>query len=232
MALSPQQRENFRELAAITDGIDVEVYARFGKDPLEPIIGLGVEQARVGFFGRDPGRDEIQHGEPFIGAGGQLVRRALYRRLHDGNALPDFESSRAIGRDFFWANTVPYKPVGNKAWSTKVKQRFQPAMTELLIEDWQGRDLITLGREAFLWFGILQPRETRERLDAFWARDDRFTTSITIPLSTAGGASREFRLHPLPHPSPLNATWYGRFPGLLDARLEQLQVERKTLHLR
>lgn len=229
MGLSPAQREVFRDLAQITDGIDEEVYARFGKDPLEPIVGLGAADAQVGFFGRDPGRDEVQHGEPFIGAGGQLVRRALYRRLHHGEPLPDFETSRAIGRDFFWANTVPYKPLGNKAWSTKVKQRFHPAMVELLVERWQGQDLITLGREAFLWFGLLQARETRGRLDAFWAREDRFTSSIDVELRSAGGASRTFHLHPLPHPSPLNATWYGRFPGLLDARLEQLDVRPETL---
>ena len=232
MALSAQQRKTFRELARVTEGIDTEVYARFDKDPLEAIVGLGADNARVGFFGRDPGRDEVQHGEPFIGSGGQLVRRALYRRLNEGKPLPDFEASRAIGRDFFWANTVPYKPLGNKAWSTSVKKRFQPAMARLLIEQWQGADLITLGREAFLWFGILQTRETGERLQAFWAREDRFSESITIRLSAGEGCAREFRLHPLPHPSPLNATWYGRFPGLLDARLEQLRVSRSSVLLR
>jgi len=214
----------FRALAASLDGIDVEVYRRHGKDPLEPILGLGDSGSRVGFFGRDPGRDEVQHGEPFIGAGGQLVRRALYRRLHDGQPLPDFAASLAIGRSFYWANTVPYKPVGNKAWSTRIKQRFQPAMARLLIEQWRGDSLITLGREAFLWFGLLQPRDTRDRLDAYWLSEDRFTRSITTTLSAGPGVQREFQLYPLPHPSPLNATWYGRFPGLLDARLEQLGV--------
>jgi uracil-DNA glycosylase len=231
MTASAALMKAFRELAAVTDGIDTEVYARFGKDPLEAIVGRGPVIARVGFFGRDPGRDEVQHGEPFIGAGGQLVRRALYRRLHGGKALPDFAASREIGRDFFWANTVPYKPVGNKAWSTRVKQRFQPAMARLLIEQWQGQELITLGREAFLWFGLLQPAEVRERLDAFWASEDRFSQSIITPLSAGDGPVRSFRLHPLPHPSPLNATWYGRFPGLLDARLEQLGVAPGNLHL-
>lgn len=224
MPLTAQQRTLFRDLAASTDGIDVEVYARYGKDPLEPILGLGDDASRVGFFGRDPGRDEVQHGEPFIGAGGQLVRRALYRRLHDGQAPPDFEASRAIGRDFYWANTVPYKPVGNKAWSTRIKQRFQPPMARLLIEQWRGDSLITLGREAFLWFGLLQPRETRDRLDAYWLSEDRFSNSISTVLSAGDGVQREIRLYPLPHPSPLNATWYGRFPGLLDARLAQLDV--------
>lgn len=224
MTLTPQERQAFRDLAANTDGIDLEVYARFGKDPLEPIVGLGPREARVGFFGRDPGRDEVQHGEPFIGAGGQLVRRALYRRLHDGRDLPDFAASREVGRGFFWANTVPYKPVGNKAWSTRVKQRFQPLMAHLLVERWDGADLVTLGREAFLWFGLLQTAEMRERLEDFWQREDRFESSLAIELAVPGGARRALRLHPLPHPSPLNATWYKRFPALLDARLVQLGV--------
>lgn len=230
--MTPAHQPNavFRELAQTTDGIDVEVYRRFGKDEHEPIVGQGAADARIGFFGRDPGRDEIQHGEPFIGAGGQLVRRALYQKLH-GKPLPDFAASREIGRDFFWANTVPYKPVGNKAWSTKVKQRFHPAMTRLLIENWQGDRLITLGREAFLWFGILQPRETRDRLEAFWASEDRFIESIAVRLSTEEGHAREFHLYPLPHPSPLNATWYGRFPGLLADRLAQLDVTPDKLRI-
>ena len=132
-ALSAAQRNAFRAQAAEITGIDTEVYARYGKDPLEPILGLGDARAPVGFFGRDPGRDEVQHGEPFIGAGGQWVRRTLYQRLH-GAPLPDFAASRAIGQGFYWANTVPYKPVGNKAWSTRIKQRFQPLIAELLVE--------------------------------------------------------------------------------------------------
>ncbi|WP_428309611.1 uracil-DNA glycosylase family protein [Hydrocarboniphaga sp.] len=233
-ALSKSQlTARFRELAAHTEGIDVEVYARFGKDPFEPVLGLGPDDSRVGFFGRDPGRDEVQHGEPFIGAGGQLVRRALYRALHDGKALPDFDSSREIGRDFYWANTVPYKPVGNKAWSTKIKQRFQPTMARLLIQHWQGEHIITLGREAFLWFGLLQSREARDKLDAFWLSENRFSESLRISLQAGDDDNirREFTLHPLPHPSPLNATWYGRFPGLLDARLQQLNVKPGKLRI-
>jgi uracil-DNA glycosylase family 4 len=228
-----QLHSRFRELAAHTDGIDVDVYKRFDKDPLEPVLGLGPDDSRVGFFGRDPGRDEVQHGEPFIGAGGQLVRRALYRALHDGKPLPDFAASREIGREFYWANTVPYKPVGNKAWSTKIKQRFQPTMARLLIEQWQGEHIITLGREAFLWFGLLQSREARDKLDAFWLHEDRFTEPLKITLAAGDDDSikRDFTLYPLPHPSPLNATWYGRFPGLLDARLQQLKVKRGKLRV-
>lgn len=223
MALDARQRARFRELAGQTEGIDVEVYQRFGKDPLDPVIAPDAVQARLGFFGRDPGRDEVQHGLPFIGSGGQLVRRALYEHLH-GAPLPDFQASLDVGRPFFWANTVPYKPLGNKAWSTKVKQRFHAPMCELLIEHWQGEHLISLGREAFLWFGIGQSKAERARIEAFWEREDRFESSIAVTLKAETGRSRQFHLYPLPHPSPLNATWYGKFPGLLKARLQQLQV--------
>lgn len=93
MALDPDLRTQFRELAAQTDGIDTKVYADYAKDPLEPIIGLGRRNARLCFFGRDPGRSEVEHGEPFVGSGGQLVRKALYRHLHDGQPMPDFAAS-------------------------------------------------------------------------------------------------------------------------------------------
>ncbi|NKF22081.1 uracil-DNA glycosylase family protein [Solimonas marina] len=220
--LTDDQRRAFRKLAEQTPGIDTEVYARFERDPLEPIVAHGDARARVGFFGRDPGRDEVQHLEPFIGAGGQLVRRALYQHRH-GKPLPDFEASRAIGREYFWANTVPYKPVGNKAWSTSIKKRFQPLMAQVLADDWHGSEMIVLGREAFFWFGLNRSKAEREALDAFWERDDRYETSMPV---TVGGAARErqITLHPLPHPSPLNATWYARFPALLAARLQALQA--------
>lgn len=230
MPLSAEQLNAFRELARDLPGIDTETYAAFGKDPLDPVIGLGAADTRVGFFGRDPGRDEVQHGMPFIGAGGQKVRAACYRHLY-GRDLPDFDASVTVGCDFFWANTVPYKPLGNKAWSMAVKKRFQPLVARLLFDTWHGNDLITLGREAFLWFGILQSKETRQALEAFWTREDRFETSLSTELALSDGRRKTFRLHPLPHPSPLNATWYKRFPDLLVARLDQLDVRAETLRL-
>jgi uracil-DNA glycosylase len=228
--IDARRKQAFRTLAKALDRIDLEVYAEFGKDPLEPIVGLGDPNCRIGFFGRDPGKDEVRHGMPFIGAGGQKVRKELFRRL-EGGEMASFEASVAVGKPFFWANTVPYKPQGNKAWSMKAKKAFQPLMAELLIDAWQGREMITLGREAFLWFAILQPREIKQGLEAFWAREDRFETYFESELQLADGRSKRFRLHPLPHPSPLNATWYGRFPRLLAQRLEQLDVTTDNLRL-
>jgi uracil-DNA glycosylase len=222
-SLSLSQRQAFRALAAQTEGIDLPVYEAFAKDPLEPIIGLGPANAPIAFFGRDPGREEVRNGEPFVGSGGQSVRRALYRHLH-GQDMPDFNASLTVGQDYFWINTVPYKPLGNQAWSMAVKRRFHPLMRQVLTEHWQGRDIITLGREAFLWFGIGQSREERQRLEAYWQRDDRFTACCEVGLTSEEGATRQFCLHPLPHPSPLNAVWFKRFPGLLDDRLRQLLV--------
>ncbi|HEY9547850.1 MAG TPA: uracil-DNA glycosylase family protein, partial [Solimonas sp.] len=194
--LTAAQRSVFRALAASTDGIDVECYARFDRDPLEPLVAHGNPRSPIGFFGRDPGRDEVQHQEPFIGAGGQLVRRALYQHRH-GQPLPDFAASRLIGLDYFWANTVPYKPVGNKAWSTKIKKRYQPLMAQVLADDWRGEHLIVLGREAFFWFGLNQDKAVMRTLEAFWERDDRYESSIALSVAGAVGA-RRIMLHPLP----------------------------------
>src|SRR5699024_6344276 len=220
----------FRQQAQHVDGIDVDVYAQFGKDPLAPIIGLGDANLRIAVFGRDPGREEVRHGEPFIGTGGQKVRQALYQHLH-GVPLPDFAASVAVGRAFFWANTVPYKPIGNKAWPMAVKKRVPPLMAELLAAYWQGRDIITLGREAFLWFGIGQTKIERDRLLAFWQSANRFQSAIGVDIGAPGQARRAVRLHPLPHPSPLNATWFKRFPDLLSARLTQLDARSGNMHL-
>ena len=89
--------------------------------------------------------------------------------------------------------------------------------------------LITLGREAFLWFGIGQSKAERARIEAFWQRPDRFESAIAVTLAAPEGPARTFDIHPLPHPSPLNATWYKRFPGLLAQRLEQLDVRIDNL---
>lgn len=222
-----QRRNAFRSLAENLPGIDISVYEDYGRDWREPVIGLGNPDTRIAFFGRDPGRDEVQHQMPFIGAGGQKVRGAIYEHLY-GKPMPDFAASLEVGKGFFWANTVPYKPVGNKAWSMKVKKQFQPLVADLLLNAWHGQDIITLGREAFLWYAINQPREVKQQLEAFWAHDDRFTTATEVTLC-ADGTERMLRLHPLPHPSPLNATWYKRFPELLKLRLAQLNARPDNL---
>ncbi|PIE01717.1 MAG: uracil-DNA glycosylase [Acidobacteria bacterium] len=209
----------FIECAKQLDKIDVAVYEQYEKDPLNPIIGLGPKQAEICIFGRDPGRHEVEHQMPFIGAGGQKVRRELHLVKH-GVDCPDFDASIAIGQTVFWANTVPYKPIGNKAWSQKVKKLFKPLMTEVLLSCWTGGKVITLGREAFLWFGIGLDKSARDRLMAFWSHPNRFTEHMEFELSAAS-LSRTIEIYPLPHPSPLNATWYKQFPGLLRERLMQ-----------
>lgn len=196
--------------------IDLEVYAEAGRPPTDPVVcGSGSLEARIGFFGRDPGRHEIVHGEPFIGAGGKLLRDVLHDRLHGGPA-PDVDAARDAGRQLFWANTVPYKPVGNKAWSMKVKRRFSPLVAELLVDHWQGTDLIVLGNVALDWFRIEAPHE-KARLAAFASRDDRYVESLPVTLR-----GKAITLHPLPHPSPLNTQWYRKVPDLLRARLDAL----------
>ncbi len=205
--------------------IDIDAYQRADRDPLAPLIGGGALEAAVGFFGRDPGRDEITHMEPLIGAAGQLVRAGVHRKLYGGDP-PNFEASRALAQRVFFSNTVPYKPLGNKAWSMAVKRRFRAVIASYLVDHWRGRELITLGNVAFHWFGIDQAREERARLKSFFELGDRYERSLEVDvLSPISGRSRSLTLHPLPHPSPLNATWYKRFPGLLDKRLTALDLQ-------
>ncbi|KAA0020457.1 uracil-DNA glycosylase [Salinicola corii] len=210
-----------RREAAELERLDREVYRQYDRDPLAPIVGLGPRQARLAVFGRDPGKREVEMGLPFVGAGGQKVREALYRHRH-GRPMPDFDASLEVGEDLYWINTVPYKPLGNKAWPMAVKRRFQPLIAALLTQQWSGEHVITLGREAFHWFGIGQSREIRDGLEAFWSREDRFTATCVTELTLSTGESRRFTLAPLPHPSPLNQRWFKRFPELLDRRLSAL----------
>lgn len=222
--LSVAQRQAFARQAQATAGIDLAVYAAHGRDWREPVFGLGPAGAPLCIFGRDPGRTEVEHQVPFIGRGGQLVRAGLHRQRL-GLALeapaPSFDESVAAGAGVFWLNTVPYKPLGNKAWSMAVKRRFQPLVAELLLGAWTGQTVLVLGREAFFWFGIGQPAQTGAALQAFWAREDRYAATLRIDYRHAGWA-RTLTLAPLPHPSPANAAWFSRFAALLAARLEKL----------
>ncbi|MDH3353905.1 MAG: uracil-DNA glycosylase family protein [Chromatiales bacterium] len=219
---SEARRTAFRTLAEGLEGVDQAVYFAADKDPLEPVIGHGDPAVPVAIFGRDPGRDEVIRQMPFIGAGGQKVRKTLYLHRY-GKEMPDFEASVEVGKHYFWANTVPYKPIGNKAWSMKVKKQFQPLVADLLVNSWSGCEIITLGREAFFWFAINQAREVKQQLEQFWQRDDRFTSSLEVKITSVEGIERSVRLHPLPHPSPLNATWYKWFPDLLLGCLNKLK---------
>ncbi|HCH66878.1 MAG TPA: uracil-DNA glycosylase, partial [Deltaproteobacteria bacterium] len=106
--------------------VDVDAYAASGQPWATPVLlGSGSLDAPVGFFGRDPGRTEVELREPFVGRGGSIVRDALHRARH-GRDAPNLHARVAVGQAFFWANTVPFKPIGNKAWSVRVKKRFVP----------------------------------------------------------------------------------------------------------
>lgn len=209
-----------RRLAATLDQLDVATYRACGRDPLQPLVGLGPADAPLCIMGRDPGREEVRLAQPFVGEAGQLLRAGLHAQLHPGQPYT-FEAGLAAGAGLFWMNTVPYKPLGNKAWSAGVQAMFQPAMARVL-GHWHGVDVLTLGTQAFTWFAIGQSKAVRERLRAFWnGGDARYEGSVAVTLDLAG-EKRAMRLHPLPHPSRANAAWCARFPGLLAARLEVL----------
>lgn len=202
--------------------IDTPVYAAAQLAPTTPVLlGSGSLAARIGFFGRDPGRHEVLAQEPFVGAGGRLIRSGLHR-LHYGSDCPDDDAALQVGRGYFWGNTVPFKPVGNKVWPVTIRRRFAPMIIDLLTQHWQGDQLITLGNVSFDWFRIADPA-LRDPIRTFWSREDRYTASLTVTL-----AGKAITLHPLPHPSPLNAKWFARFPDLLDARLRMLTTASHT----
>ena len=201
--------EALAALARALPGIDLDCYRRHGRDPSQPMLGLGPCKAPLCLVGRDPGDSEIAQWRPFVGASGQKIRQGL---AAPGDAR------------VFWINTVPYKPLGNKAWPLAVQRRFHAVLWPLLLREWAGRDVLTFGKEAFHWFGLGQPATVRQRIEAFWAREDRFEAALALEL-----AGRVFALHPLPHPSPANALWAKRFPQLLRGRLERLGYSSQPL---
>lgn len=196
--------EQLRHLAKEIDGIDVDCYRRHGRDPAEPLVGLGQADARWCFFGRDPGEQEVRFHRPFIGDAGQKIRAVM-------------EEFGLDDRDIFWMNTVPFKPIGNKPWPADVRRRCQPALLQLLAS-WRGTSVLTFGEAAFKWFG-LGGAEVRSEIDRFWKRPDKYEAQLTVAVVLAG-VERRFILCPVPHPSGANAIWAKKFPDLLRARLQ------------
>lgn len=200
--------------------VDHPAYEAAGLSHTTPVLlGSGSLEASVGVLGRDPGRTEIEQREPFIGRGGALVRDAMHRAVH-GTEAPDAFARLAVGRRFFWANTVPFKPAGNKAWSVAVKRQFVPQVRTLLTQRWTGSHLITFGNVAFDWIRLAWP-EHKHAVRAFWAQHDRYEATFTLEMAPG----RVVEVRPLPHPSPLNATWYKRLPAMVDARLAECGVD-------
>lgn len=198
-----QALARLRSVAAGIQGIDLACYAEHGRDPREPVLGLGRADAPWCFFGRDPGAREVGLGRPFVGDAGRRIRAVMAECGLDE-------------ADVFWMNTVPFKPVGNKPWSMAVRRQCLPALLELLA-GWEGTAIVTFGEAACKWFGLAGPQQ-RQAVERFWGRPDKYEARLELPLVLAG-EERRLVLHPLPHPSGANAAWVGRFPGLLKARL-------------
>lgn len=199
--------------------VDSEIYALCDREAHTPILAAGNLSAPLCVFGRDLGKDEVRHAQPLVGAAGKLVRRGLLSRAGLAATSDDTRLETALRLALF-CNTVPFKPLGNKAYSNEVKERFRPFVARLLGECWQGERLLTLGTEAFLWFApYLDPAVAKD----FWNQEDRYEQEIECVLgwqSDGRAFERRLVLAPLPHPSPLNRRWLGAFPELLSKRLE------------
>jgi uracil-DNA glycosylase len=200
--------------------IDRETYDRAGRDPFEPILFAGSLSSPVAFFARDLGRDEVLEGQPLIGGAGRRVRMALYKRTVGSEPSAANNMLNEALTNVLLTNTVPYKPVGNKAYPAAVRKHFRPYVEALLACYWSGNRIITLGREAFFWF---ESYAGKEAISEHWGREDRFGSEIECSLSGQFGGrtvNKNIIVAPLPHPSPLNAAYLRKFPELLEKRLD------------
>ncbi len=203
--------------------IDLEVYQAAGKVPTKPVLYAGNLKSEICFFGRDLGRDEVRAEQPLIGAAGKLVRDGFYLSVYGKKSQDRSQINQACCERLLLTNTVPYKPPGNKAYPTEVKERFRPFLERLLVREWEGNHLITLGTEAFKWF---IPYRGKGELVKFFQREDRYSAKIEVNLSATDEQGMQYQksvtILPLPHPSPLNQQYYAKFPQLLQDRLNDI----------
>lgn len=204
--------------------LDLPVYESAGIEPTEPILYAGNLTSPLCFFGRDLGKDEVYARQPLIGASGTMVRQGFYYAVHKHKASSREDLDNTTIERVLLTNTVPYKPPGNKAYLTKVKNRFRPFLEQLFVFHWQGNQVITLGTEAFKWFA---PYGAKGEVDDFYRSSDRFDNQLTVNLSATNSQgmshSKAITLLPLPHPSPLNQKYYTAFPKMLQSRLSQVE---------
>lgn len=210
--------EVVRELSDIVEKAPQLDVSAHGQTPL-PILPCGPRDATVCIMGRDPGAEEVRCGLPFIGQAGERLWRSVLNVHHPG-VEPTWEGMLEMHGKFFLSNTVPFKPVDNKLWSAQVRRECHGTLLRLMLEGWSGREVLTLGREAFLWFSIDQPADIRREFNRFWKRADKYEASLDMNLS-----GRSIRLHPIPHPSLKNARFRASFAPLLESRLKQLRKD-------
>ena len=159
-------------------------------------------------------------GLPFVGESGQRLRNCLLE-IYASSLVPNEKNWLAVGEQFFWLNTVPFKPKSNKPWSQGVRLACQPKILQLVREQWDGREVVAFGKEAFFWFGMGQSLAIRRKLRDHWNQGDaRYEDGISTP---APGLGRTVHLYPMPHPSLANASWRKRFPELFKQRLLQIK---------
>jgi uracil-DNA glycosylase len=211
-----------RKIAEQTDmPIDKSVYDKCSKDYLEPILYAGTLDADYGILARDLGKDEVINGEPLIGAGGQKLRRILTEFYTGKEPFKEEKHHKEAMKHIMFTNIVPYKPVGNKVFSKKIRRKFTPLIAEFLIIHWKGSYLMTLGTEAYKWF---EQFCDKDRLEEFWKDDEnRYEKEIKCKISTEIDGKKQSKvitLAPLPHPSPLNRRWTEQFPSLFRNRLK------------
>ncbi len=217
----------FSKLAAGLAQLDRSAYAAVGKDSSVPVMGLGLPTATLCIMGRDPGRAEIAAGAPFMGPSGRVLRRMLTAQTPARSTDGKSAGCNTPPASLFWLNTVPYKPIANRAWPLTVQRLFQPLIRDIMLSQWRGDRVITLGNQAFHWFGIGQPPGEQARMDTYWSGDRRYLDPVRILVANAK-RRRWLTLYPLPHPSPANAVWRERFPALLQRHLDALASDREA----
>ncbi len=199
-----------REARRAPFDVCLETYSAAGRDPAVPILCAGALDAPVCFFGRELGREEVQIAEPLVGAGGRRLRRAAHEALL-GPAPASERRFAALLSHVFLTNTVPYRPVDNRAYDRATVARFRPFVEELLGRRWTGTRVVALGQEAHRWFA---PYAQPGAVEAQWADTER-RFSARLRLRIAG---RDVELACVPHPSPLSP-FKARFAEYLTGHL-------------
>lgn len=214
--------------------VDVDVYRQSGRDHERPILCAGSLVGPLCIVGRDLGKDEVRSGEPLIGPAGRLVRTGLIQALELDPTLKSTPTSTKPDltialKHALLTNTVPFKPIGNKAFDGATRERFRPFLERLLVEHWNGKAVITLGTQAFEWFAPYC-----DGSDFVTPAEVRFETVFRCKLPGCKDKhhtnGKAMLVYPLPHPSPLNRRWFSRFPAMLASRLREVHAQLAYPH--
>ncbi|HET6566381.1 MAG TPA: uracil-DNA glycosylase [Rhodothermales bacterium] len=107
--------KEMESLEEVRNYMATHVLVPIDEDRINPVFGVGPEDADLMIIGEAPGADEDRHGEPFVGRAGQLLNKIL-------------EAVNFKREDVYITNILKSRPPGNRDPEPEEVEAHMPAL--------------------------------------------------------------------------------------------------------